>query len=66
MDDAALVPDRLGRLVDHAVGTEHQISIEPAREPPVVRSSEYGALECRQALLQCLRRDQVEVVGRLI
>ena len=38
--DPALVPHRLGRLVDAAVGAEDQEAVEAAGEPPVVRHRE--------------------------
>jgi hypothetical protein len=44
-DDPRLVPDRLRRLVDRAVGAEHQEAVEGAGEPAVVRDPQHRAFE---------------------
>ena len=61
-----LVPDRLCRLIDAAVGAEDQEPVEAAREPPVVSDGEHRPFERIESLFQCLGRFQVEIVGRLV
>ncbi len=50
--DPPLVPDRLGRLVDPAVGAEDQEAVEAAGEPPVVGHRDDRAVEGPQPLLE--------------
>ena len=64
--DPALVPDRFGRLVDPAVGAEHEIAVEAAGEPAVVSDGDDGAVKPLEPLLERLGRLQVEVVGGLV
>ena len=54
--DATLVPDRLGRLVDPAVGAEDQEPVERPREPAVVGDRQHGAVEAVQARPRAPRR----------
>ena len=54
-------------VVGHgAVVVEHDEAVEAAQEPAVVGDGDDGALELGEAGLQRLRRDEVEVVGRLV
>lgn len=61
-----LVPDRTVGLVDRAVRTVDQESVEAAREPAVVRHRDDRPVEGFQPLLQRLGGLDVEVVGGLV
>ena len=53
--------------LDHAaIGLEDQVPVEAPREPAIVGDGEDGAGVPGKAVLQRLRRDDVEVVGRLV
>src|SRR5205807_1374581 len=43
-----------------------KVTVEGPSEPPVVGHCDYGSGEAGQALLQCLRGDEVEIVRRLV